>query len=192
VSRPIDHGWEALVEVTNANVTQERGALNRALSQIKAAVESLDVTGEELATMIHYQGDLYREVFPTMPLTASALAKWWGKLEAEAQRLRDLAAEKATELEEKRKERRRVTNAHVHNDCVTCGGDGWVVVGQRKPVPSTWAIEKGIKPKEIPPEWGFDEAAPCPVCNLDAPVMRNFWDGRDWQYGPAPGEVVLT
>ena len=33
--RPIDHGWDALVEVTNANVSQERGALNRALALIK-------------------------------------------------------------------------------------------------------------------------------------------------------------
>jgi hypothetical protein len=188
--RPTDHAWDALVEVTGANVAQERGALNRSLALIKTETEELDVTGEELATMIRYQADLYREVFPTMPLTATALAKWWSRLKDEAERLRTLEAEKASELEAKR--RTRGSNLSAKNDCTTCVGNAWVIIGYRKPEQSVWAIERGILAKDKPHDWGDPQTAPCPVCNLDPPVMKNFWDGRTWQYGPAPGEVVLT
>ena len=140
--RPTDHAWDALVEVTGANPEHERGALNRSLSLIKEETAELAVTGEELATMIRYQATLYREVFPTMPLTAPALAKWWGRLQDESERLRALEQEKATELAAKRK---RGSNLRAKNDCVTCGGDAWVIVGYTKPSQSQWGIERGIK-----------------------------------------------
>ena len=188
--RPTDHAWDALVEVTNANPAQERGALNRALALIREATTELEVSGEELALMIRYQADLYREVFPEMPLTCSALAKWWGKLDAESQRLREIASKKADELEEKRKT--KGVNLHRSSDCVTCGGDGWVVVRHRAPITTIWMEEHGVKLPNHPNDRGHEETAPCPVCNLAPPVMRNFWDGRAWNYGREPGELVVT
>jgi hypothetical protein len=189
--RPIDHGWEALVEVTNANVAQERGALNRALSVIRDTETRSDYrpSGEELALMIRHRANLYREVFPTMPLTASALAKWWGKLEEEAERLRKLAAEEAAKLEERRK---RGTNLRTESHCITCKGNSWVVVGHRKPVQSAWMREHGIEVPSHPDERGHEETAPCPVCNADSPVMRGYWNNRSWTYSSVPGEVTLT
>ena len=188
--RPIDHAWEALVEVTGANVSQERGALNRALAGIRLQTSELDVSGEELAIMIHHQGTLYREVFPAMPLTCSALAKWWGRLEEEAQRLRDLETAKATALEEKRKT--RGSNLSADNNCTTCQGNAWVVVGHRKPVQTVWMEEHKIEVPEHRNDKGHEETAPCPVCNAGCAAMPNYWDGRSWNYGPVPGELVVT
>ena len=140
--------------------------------------------------MIRHQADLYREVFPTMPLTPNALAKWWGKLEEESNRLRQHDQKKADELEEKRKT--RGVNQAVRRGCVTCGDDGWVVVSHRAPIQTTWMEERKLKPPMHPKDRGHEETAPCPVCNLEPPVMRNYWDGRGWGYGSEPGEVVIT
>jgi uncharacterized phage protein gp47/JayE len=185
--RPVDHAWDALVEVTQANVAQERGALNRALSQIRAITSDLDISDEELALLVRHHANLYREVFPSMPLTANALAKWWSRLEDEAQRLRALEAEKASELEERRKT--RGVNVHVHNDCTICGGDGYVLVGTIPPVQTIWMAEHGIA---LPDRGGHDQTAPCPVCNTHAPVLKSFWDGRAWTFGSFPGEVTIS
>lgn len=185
-----DLSFEALVEVTGATISQERGALNRALSQMRLMVSDLGTTDDELAEMIRAQAERYREVFPTMPLTPSALAKWWGRLEEEAQRLRDLEAAKAKELEEKRKT--RGVNLSTRNDCTTCEGGSWVVVGHRKPLQTSWMEERKVKPTTHPDDRGIEEVAPCPVCNLDPPLMKNFWDGRSWDYSEHPGEVVIS
>lgn len=188
--RPKDPAWEALVEVTGANVSQERGALNRALAGIRLQTSELDVSGDELALMIRHQGNLYREVFPEMPLTCSALAKWWGKLDAEAERLRALAVAKADALEEKRKT--KGANLRAENNCTTCCGNAWVVVGYRKPVQTVWMEEHKIEVPEHRNDRGHEETAPCPVCNAGCSEMPNYWDGRSWNYGPAPGELVVT
>jgi hypothetical protein len=52
--------------------------------------------------------------------------------------------------------------------------------------------EHKIEPKLHPSDRGHEQTAPCPACNLNPPVMRNFWDGRSWAYGKEPGEVVVT
>ena len=188
MSRDIDHGWEALVEVTNANVSQERGALNRALALIKQQAGELE--GDELALVITHQAGLYREVFPTMPLTANALAKWWGKLDEEAERLRALDAEKAAALAEKRKT--RGVNLSVESNCVTCHGNLWVTVGHRVPKATAWARERKIEPKLHPSDPGHEQTAPCPVCNAHSSVMPGYWDGKTWAYGERPGELVIS
>lgn len=190
MTRETDHAWDALVEVTGADVGQERGALNAALGNIRRLTEELDVDGAELAIMIQHRATLYREVFPELPLTATALSKWWDKLQGESDRRRELASAKQAELEERKKT--RGVNLSARSDCVTCGGDHWVIVRYREPQTTVWMSEHPTKYKRHPHDKGFEETAPCPVCNLNPPVMRNFWDGRDWAYSTEPGEVVLV
>ena len=136
----IDYGWDALVEATNANISEERGALNRALSQIR---EQSELEGEELGREITYRAVLYREVWPEMSLTATALAKHWQRVPVEHERMQDRLGEDA------RKQKRGV-NLSKRSDCATCVGNGWVTVGWRKPVQSSWMAERGIEPSSPP------------------------------------------
>jgi hypothetical protein len=183
--RPKDHAWEALVEVTNADVATMRGALNKALAQIKTASAELDVEGAELALIIKGRAALYREVFPELPLTPTSLSSWWTRIEGEASRKREYA-------EEQLKRQARGTNLRSHSHCTTCGGDHYVVVSHRQPQPTNWMHEHKIEIKLHPKERGFEETAPCPVCNLDAPVLPGFWEGKRWEYGSEPGELVVS
>lgn len=82
MAREIDLGWEALVEVTNATPASERGALNAALAQIREAAS--DLTDEELASEIKHRAGVYRQTFPGMALTPTALAKHWERIPLEA------------------------------------------------------------------------------------------------------------
>lgn len=177
-----DHGWEALVEVTNANPSEERGMLNQALAQIKAKCEGLD--SEEIGMVIRARAETYRTVWPTMALTPTALAKHWDRVTVEQER-------KVVYDGEEEKKRKKGTNLHAKSDCVTCGGDHFVTVNYRQPKPSIWGTEHGIKHKQHPNDRGYEETAPCPVCNTNSPVMRNFWDGRSWEFGSEPGEVRI-
>jgi hypothetical protein len=77
-----DLSFEALVEVTGANVSVERGALNAALHAIRS--EMLDVPDEVLAEEIRFRARSYRKAMPGVILTPSALAKHWSRIVAEA------------------------------------------------------------------------------------------------------------
>ena len=182
-----DHSWEALVAVTGVNPTQARGELNYTLGKIREATAYLDLGDAELAMLIKHRAGLYRQLMPDVLLTPPALWKWWDRVEAEAERVNALHAERE---QEDKKRTRKVTNARSYNDCTTCGGDAWVVVSYRAPgPPTTWMAEHGIEPKQHPSDKGFEETAPCPVCNISPPVMQNYWDGRAWEYGSEPGEL---
>lgn len=187
MAREPDLAWEALIEVTNANVTEERGALNRALAQIREQTAELDVDGGELAIIIRSRAEEYRAVWPAVALTASALAKHWERVPVEHERM--LVQREQEREREAEKKKRRGTNLQVNNGCVTCGGDRWVTVAHRKPVTTIWMQEHGIEPKLHPQDRGFEETAPCPVCNVGAAPMQNYWDGRSWEYSSEPGEV---
>jgi hypothetical protein len=110
MSRPRDLGWEALVEVTGATVSSERGALNASLSQIREASDEL--TDEELADEIRHRAGVYRKTFPGMALTPTALAKHWERI--------PLEAPKPTYPE-----------PSPAGECATCGGDKLVVYSTR-------------------------------------------------------------
>lgn len=183
--RPTDHAWEALVEVTNADVATMRGALNKALSVIKASAAEADIEGLELALLIKGRAHLYREVFPELPLTPTSLASWWTRIEGEAERKREYAEEQA-------KRQTKGTNLRSHFHCTTCGGDRYVVVAHRQPQATSWMHDHKIEIKLHPKERGFEETAPCPVCNIDAPVLPGFWAGKQWEYGSEPGELVIV
>jgi hypothetical protein len=190
VAREPDLAWDALVAVTNANPSEERGALNRALAQIREQTAELDVDGGELAIIIRSRAEEYRAVWPAVALTASALAKHWERVPVEHERMLVQRAQEAEKEAEKKK--RRGTNLHSNNGCTTCGGDHWVVVRHRPVGPPTiWMDEHKIKPVQHPSDRGFEETAPCPVCNMGAAPMQNFWDGRSWEYSSEPGEVRI-
>ena len=78
-------------------------------------------------------------------------------------------------------------NLSKHTQCVTCGGDGMVVVGHRLPVRGLYEITHKIEGKLHPSERGFDQAAPCPACN-----WTTWWEGKRWTYGAMPGEVTVS
>jgi hypothetical protein len=183
--RPTDHAWEALVAATNTNVNEERGALNRALSQIKAMTVDLDLSNEELGSVISYRAGLYREIWPQMTLTALALAKHWDRLPVEHERLTQVA--ERVQEEEAQKRRTRGVNLHADSGCTTCLGQHYVIVGYREPRPTQWMLDHGIKHVQHPKDRGHEEVAPCPLCN----DRGGWWLGRTWSYSSEPGELVL-
>lgn len=134
--RERDLSFEALVEVTNANVAAERGALNAALAQIREASPELD--DADLAMLIQMRARSYRQAWPDITLTPTALAKHWGRVEEEAP--------KPT----------YPTRTEGGTICTTCDGDKMVLVGYRR------------SESEHPGEKGFDLMAPCPDCNSGA------------------------
>jgi hypothetical protein len=107
----VDLPWEALVEVTGATVASERGALNAALKQIREASDKL--TDEELAGEIRYRSKTYRETFPGMALTPTALAKHWERIPIEAPKPTYPSQKGGTSI------------------CATCEGDKLVLVATR-------------------------------------------------------------
>ena len=148
MERPIDHSWEALVQVTNANPAQERGALNRALMQIRQATADLDVTDHELSLMIDHQANLYREVFPAMPMTANSLAKWWGRVEAESARLQPARPEESGRAGGKRKTRGVNQRSDRLHDVRRRR------LGRRQPpapIQTTWMEQRKLNPRSTPP-----------------------------------------
>lgn len=73
--RPPDLAFEALVEVTRANVHFERGAINKALAAIKAAAHDEGII--DVAEEIRLRAELYKRRWPGAELTPPALAKHW-------------------------------------------------------------------------------------------------------------------
>lgn len=83
MARAKDLDFEALAKVTNANIEMERGRLNIALRAIKIAWESEGGRPEDLAREIGLRGEAYREVWPKMTITPTALAVHWHRVMAE-------------------------------------------------------------------------------------------------------------
>lgn len=151
----VDLPFEALVEVTNANIQAERGALNKALQQIRAAVSD-ELDDADLAVLIRLRGEQYRAAFEGAALTPPALAKHWSRLEAES------------------KPPPVAYSPPVQGPpryCDTCGGNRMVLVGYRPLVQTTWMESKGIEPNTREP--GYEEWAPCPDCNSEA--STDYW-----------------
>ena len=81
--RAPDLAWEALVKVTNANEEMERGRLNIALKAIRIAWEDEGGRPEDLHKEIPLRANFYRELWPKMSLTPTALAVHWKRVAAE-------------------------------------------------------------------------------------------------------------
>ena len=92
MARERDLSWEALVEVTGANVGVERGALNAALASIRE--QSPDLDDGDLAILIKLRADQYRKGFDGAVLTPSALAKHWNRISTEAKTVKPIVAPK--------------------------------------------------------------------------------------------------
>lgn len=78
-----DLDWEALVQTTNANEAAERGRLNTSLKAIRIAWESEGGRPEDLPQEIMLRADAYRQVWPGIALTPTALAVHWKRVAAE-------------------------------------------------------------------------------------------------------------
>ena len=92
MTREPDLSWEALVEVTGANVGIERGALNAALKSIRD--QSPDLDDADLAVLIKLRADQYRKGFDGAVLTPSALSKHWNRISTEAKTVKPIIAPK--------------------------------------------------------------------------------------------------
>lgn len=77
MSRDRDEAWEALVRETAANPAMERGPLNAALKAIREAAFSEGIGEDGLPTEIRLRADAYRERWPHLTLTPTALARHW-------------------------------------------------------------------------------------------------------------------
>ncbi len=81
-----DYAYEALSEVTASDPEVARGALNAALRDIRiqepllASVENSYL----LADVVHERAKMYRQVFPDIALTPTALSKHWERVKAES------------------------------------------------------------------------------------------------------------
>jgi len=162
MARETDHSWEALVEVTNANVAAERGALNTALKQIREHDFALE--DEDLAMLIRLRSEQYRRAYPEIALTPTALAKHWLRVE---------------------EEQPKVSYPDFNRPlgrCDTCNGDKMVLVGHIPAVGTQWTRERGIEPSKHPAELGHDQYAPCPDCNSD--VDAGFWRADGSRFTP--------
>jgi hypothetical protein len=162
MARATDHGFDALVEVTGANVSAERGALNAALKSIKDALGG-EVEGELLGQVIRDMAGRYRRLWPDMTLTATALAKHWNRI--------------LKEEEERAKPTTYVTSDRIQ--CTTCDGLRMVLVGYQQPKPTIWQLQHRSKkhpemglphPTNRKPEDGHEIWSPCPDCNHSALV----------------------
>ena len=162
--RERDLSFEKLAEVCGVDITAltptARGALNRALSDIRSATEELD--DGELALVIESKAATYRKVMDGALLTPTALAKHWPSLEG-------MAAAAAA------------PTTYVTHDlayCTTCEGMRFVFAFYRQPKLSQWMIDVAKLPKARPPaEWltdpskyveerhGHEVYSPCPDCN---------------------------
>lgn len=151
-----NYSFEALAEVTGTDWKAGRGELNAALKSIR---EQADIPDDYLlAAEIHERAKMYRRAMPEVMLTPTALAKHWVRVFEEANRTPALASNRSAPVSE----------------CVTCGGDRFVVVGTRPPLQSPWMKEHGITP---PANASIEEMAPCPDCNAAANTEFRRFDG---------------
>lgn len=80
MAREPDHAWEALVRETHANPAMERGALNVALKAIREACFMDGLHPDGIAEEIKLRAAAYRQTFPGLTLTPTALAKHWRRV----------------------------------------------------------------------------------------------------------------
>ena len=109
-----DYSYEALAVATNTDMAAGRGELNISLKTIRA--QETELTDYALADEIHRRAVLYRETMGDgILLTATALAKHWGRVEAQ------------------RPKPPPASNQHsAVTRCELCGGDRFVVVAKRE------------------------------------------------------------
>jgi hypothetical protein len=77
MTRERDLAWEALVRETAANPAMERGQINVALKAIREAAFTEGLMEDGLPEEIGLRAQAYRETFPGLALTPTALAKHW-------------------------------------------------------------------------------------------------------------------
>jgi len=136
--RPRDYSFEAMAEVTGADLTQltndERGRINKALKELRVFIEDDYI----LADAIYEHAKAYKIVYPEIALTPQALTGQWSSiLEKAGQKTKPrLTASPSVAVPPPG---RRV--------CETCEGDRMVFMGTRD---------------------GNEEWAPCPDCNSGA------------------------
>lgn len=80
MSRERDVAWETLVRETHANPAMERGALNTALKAIREACFMDGLHPDGVAEEIVLRAAAYRQTFPGLTLTPTALAKHWNRV----------------------------------------------------------------------------------------------------------------
>jgi hypothetical protein len=175
--RERDLSFEKLAEVCGVDITAltptARGALNRALSDIRSATTELD--DGELALVIEAKASTYRRVMDGAILTPTALAKHWPNLDGM------LSAQTAPVT--------YVTHDRAY--CTTCEGLRFVHAGYRQPTLTQWMIDVASKPKAKPPApWlldpslyvperhGHDMYRACPDCNEAGQRITEEYLGR--------------
>ena len=84
--RPRDYAYEALAEVTGSDPEVARGQLNAALRDIRLQMPELE-DSYLLSAEIHERAKMYREVWPDVALTSTALSKHWLRLPDEHSKL---------------------------------------------------------------------------------------------------------
>ena len=96
---PRDYAYEALAEVTDTDQSVGRGQLNAALRDIRTQEPEL-TDSYLLSAEIHDRAKMYRQVFPEIALTPTALSKHWQRVRADATRTRgqNLTAEAPSRL----------------------------------------------------------------------------------------------
>jgi len=83
MTRAPDLAFEALEKATDANRMMERGKLNTALAAIRYAWEQEGGLPEDLPDEIPLRAQAYREMWPEMALTPTALAVHWKRVMAQ-------------------------------------------------------------------------------------------------------------
>jgi len=84
MSRRPDPAFDALVEVTRANVEMERGRLNTSLKAIRIAWENEGGLPQDLPREIGLRAEAYKRAMPKMMLTPTALAVHWSRVVEES------------------------------------------------------------------------------------------------------------
>lgn len=85
MARAPDLAFEALVRATNAVVEMERGKINVALKAIRSAWEREGGMPEDLPKEIELRADAYRNMWPMLTLTPTALATHWYRVMTQRQ-----------------------------------------------------------------------------------------------------------
>ena len=85
-----DYAYEALADVTGSDPEVARGQLNAALRDIRTQEPSLASIENSylLSAEIHDRAAQYKQVWPEVALTPTALAKHWTRLPEEALKLK--------------------------------------------------------------------------------------------------------
>ncbi len=100
-----DYAYEALAEVTSTDQGVGRGQLNAALRDIRA--QEPDLTDSYLLSAeIHDRAKMYRQMFPEIALTPTALSKHWVRVKEAAPKRggSNLTAERNSSLPGSRRE----------------------------------------------------------------------------------------